>query len=82
MLIAIITIIVGLLGLVWSAERFVVGGSGAASHANVDLARKNAIGSNMINTGLSRDWLVMIIPKHALLMMAYGFNRQGRINRA
>ncbi|MFT4629385.1 MAG: cation:H+ antiporter [Arenicella sp.] len=35
MLIAIIAIIVGLLVLVWSAERFVVGASGAASHANV-----------------------------------------------
>jgi len=67
--------------LVWSAERFMVGASGTASHANVDLARKNAIGSNMINAGLSRDWLIMIIPQHALLIMACGFNRQGRINR-
>jgi cation:H+ antiporter len=81
MLIAIIAIIVGLLVLVWSAERFMVGASGAASHANVDLALENAIGSNIVNTGLIRDRLVMIIPTHALLIMAYGFIRQGRINR-
>ncbi|MBE0457384.1 calcium/sodium antiporter [Pseudoalteromonas sp. KG3] len=30
---------------------------------------------------LSRDWLVMMAMMVALLMMAYGFRRQGRINR-
>lgn len=30
---------------------------------------------------LSRDWLVMMTMMVALLMMAYGFRRQGRINR-
>ncbi len=37
--------------------------------------------ANVPEAVLSRDWLVMMAMTVALFFMAYGFGRQGRINR-